>query len=57
VSSVGEQPGVVAPYYKRTSHGFHLVMTIVTAGLWAPVWFFVAWSNKKQREQAAAGNG
>jgi hypothetical protein len=27
---------------KRVHHGFHLFMTIITAGLWLPVWLIVA---------------
>lgn len=27
---------------KRTSHEFHMWMTIWTCGAWAPVWFFAA---------------
>lgn len=27
---------------KRTSHDFHLHMTLWTCGAWAPVWFFMS---------------
>lgn len=27
---------------KPTSHGFHLVMTILTCGLWIPIWILAA---------------
>jgi hypothetical protein len=30
----------------RTSHGLHLVLTILTAGLWAPVWIIVTIVNR-----------
>lgn len=30
---------------KRTSHVLHLILSIVTAGLWIPVWVIVALSN------------
>jgi hypothetical protein len=29
----------------KTSHGFHLIMTLVTLGLWAPVWIIVGVMN------------
>lgn len=34
---------VVAPAQKiyKTSHGFHLLMSIITLGLWLPVWLIV----------------
>lgn len=35
------QPGT---YYK-TSHGFHLIMSIITFGLWIPVWIIVGIMN------------
>lgn len=30
---------------RRTSHAFHLIMTIITCGLWAPVWIWMTWQN------------
>jgi len=30
--------GVILGYRRRTAHAFHAAMTLVTAGLWAPVW-------------------
>lgn len=30
----------------RTSHGLHLFLTIITAGLWAPVWIIVTIVNR-----------
>lgn len=38
------QPVFVQPPYRKaykTSHGFHLVMSIITIGLWVPVWIAV----------------
>lgn len=34
---------VVVPQRKmyKTSHGFHLVMSIITLGFWLPVWLIV----------------
>lgn len=34
---------VVVPHQKmyKTSHGFHLVMSLITLGLWLPVWLVV----------------
>ena len=31
---------VIVP--KRTAHGIHLTMTILTMGLWAPIWIIAA---------------
>ena len=30
-----------------TNHAFHLVMTILTAGLWLPIWLIVAVANSR----------
>ena len=38
-------PGVVVVQGKRTNHAFHLIMTLVTVGLWLPVWIIVAIAN------------
>lgn len=32
------------PMYK-TSHGFHLIMSLITFGLWIPVWIIVGITN------------
>jgi Protein of unknown function (DUF2510) len=32
--------------FRKTSHGFHLIMTICTLGLWAPVWLIMSIYNK-----------
>ena len=34
-----------------TNHVLHLLVTIVTCGLWAPVWLFIAWRNTENREK------
>lgn len=37
---------VVAPQkIYKTSHGFHLLMSIITLGLWLPVWLIVGLYN------------
>lgn len=33
----------------ETNHILHLLLTVFTLGLWAPVWFFIAWSNANKR--------
>ena len=32
----------------RVNHTFHFLLTVLTCGLWAPVWFFV-WVTARQR--------
>lgn len=39
-----------------TSHVLHLLMTILTAGLWLIVWFFVAQSNGSQKSCTQCGS-
>lgn len=31
--------------FYKTSHGFHLIMSVVTLGLWLPVWAIMAIAN------------
>ncbi len=40
---MGAPAAVVVPQRKmyKTSHGFHLVMSIITLGFWLPVWLVV----------------
>ena len=33
----------------KTSHVLHFLLTLITAGLWIPVWFIVAQSNASKR--------
>lgn len=33
----------------KTSHILHLILSIVTGGLWVPIWLLVAISNASQR--------
>jgi hypothetical protein len=43
----------------RTNHVLHLIISIVTVGLWIPVWIIVAISNRIERgkvERRAEGN-
>ena len=35
---------------KRTSHGLHLFLTIITAGLWGFVWIGMVFVNRDRRE-------
>jgi len=34
--------------FYKTSHGFHLIMSIVTLGLWLPVWGIMAILNSSR---------
>ena len=36
----------------RTSHLLHLVLSIITAGFWVPVWLLVTISNANERQKA-----
>lgn len=36
----------------RTSHTFHLLMTVLTCGMWAPIWFLTTVLNKASREKS-----
>ena len=36
---------VVGAREKRVNHALHLILTILTAGLWLPVWIILAISN------------
>lgn len=40
---------VVVSTGTRTNHVFHLLMTLITLGLWLPVWFIVAIANAGKR--------
>ena len=33
---------------KKTSHVLHFLMSLVTAGLWLPIWIIVALSNSSE---------
>lgn len=35
-----------------TNHVLHLLLTLVTCGLWAPVWLLIGWSNSRGRNDA-----
>ena len=35
---------------RKTSHGFHLIMTILTAGLWLPIWMLAAANATRSRK-------
>lgn len=34
---------------KRTSHGLHIFLSIITAGFWLPVWGILWYLNREQR--------
>lgn len=34
----------------KTSHGFHLIMSLITVGLWIPVWIIVGISNASRHD-------
>lgn len=34
--------------FYKTSHGFHLIMSVVTLGLWLPVWGIMAVMNSSR---------
>lgn len=57
VQVVVQQSNVVGVGYgRRTNHVLHLILTLLTGGLWLPVWIIVALSNRSQRTQVASGN-
>jgi DNA-directed RNA polymerase subunit RPC12/RpoP len=31
---------------RKPNHLLHLILTIITVGLWAVIWFFIAWSGE-----------
>jgi hypothetical protein len=41
----------------RTNHVLHLLLTLFTFGLWAPVWFIVALYNSNRMVQHQIWNG
>jgi hypothetical protein len=42
---VEEHHVVVYKTRKRTSHGFHLTMSLITLGAWVPIWILVTMWN------------
>lgn len=34
---------------RKTNHALHLILTILTAGLWLPVWIIIAATNGAHR--------
>ena len=36
----------------KTNHILHLLISIITAGLWVPIWFMVSITNSISRNQA-----
>lgn len=44
-------PQTITYVPKKTNHIAHLIATIFTFGLWAPVWFLSAFGNQFQKEK------
>jgi hypothetical protein len=42
-----QQVTVQNGYRRGTSHGLHLIITLLTGGLWLPVWIIVAIANRR----------
>lgn len=36
------QQAMFARYWQVPDHGMHLILSVITAGLWLPVWAFLA---------------
>jgi hypothetical protein len=34
----------------QTNHLLHLILSLLTFGLWTPIWIIVGWSNSRTRE-------
>jgi len=49
VVEYGGPSGVVLGYPRQVSHGFHAVMTLISGGLWAFVWFALALRQREDR--------
>lgn len=39
---------------RHTSHAFHLIMTLVTFGLWLPVWAWMTFQNMAIKERSVS---
>lgn len=39
---------------RHTSHAFHLIMTLVTMGLWLPVWAWMTFQNMAIKERSVS---
>jgi hypothetical protein len=48
---------MVTESHKRTSHGLHLFLTIITGGLWAIVWIIMTIVNKTTKEKVTTHVG
>ena len=46
---------VVAAPPSGPNHLIHLILTLLSCGLWAPVWLLVAWQNSPRAGGATAG--
>lgn len=55
VQVVVQQSNIVG-YGPRTNHILHFILTVLTGGLWLPVWIIVALGNRSKHSHAASGN-
>ena len=39
-----------------TSHVLHLLLSIITAGIWLPIWFLIAQNNASQAQCTVCGS-
>jgi len=39
---------------RHTSHAFHLIMSIITCGLWLPVWAWMTFQNMAIKERTVS---
>ncbi|MEJ2610244.1 MAG: zinc-ribbon domain-containing protein [Candidatus Thiodiazotropha sp.] len=46
-----QEVAVLLSKKKKTSHVLHLLLSIITAGLWLIIWFIVALSNSKENSK------
>jgi hypothetical protein len=37
----------------ETNHVLHLLLSVVTCGLWLPVWAIIGWRNSERRDRRA----
>jgi hypothetical protein len=54
-NAINNSPTPIAVVSDRINHGLHLVLTILTCGMWLPVWILVAIVDSGS--SVAIGNG
>ncbi|WP_228839791.1 hypothetical protein [Nocardia farcinica] len=47
----GDLRAVVVLWGPRPAHGLHTVLSVATAGLWAPMWLAITWQRRPLRLQ------